>query len=308
MNRFNRFPHLFALSLVLVAGSASSTLALDDKDAGLGGPAVKDESVKGQPRKLSGGAPDRREGAQRVPHRGFLRAVMSLQKEDAPANLRLTEAQITSIKEANQKFVDSVTEYVNQHKNEIEKLRESLPGMERRRVDGFLNMSKDIASLRNLDDVEKAPAAEDRKPEGKPAEGEKVDEAKAKDAREQLKNLVENAPKPADTHAAILAVLTAEQKTYVQEQGEKMRARGPREGRGEGRGEGEGMGEGQRLSPEQREKLKNMSPEERREALKKMREGKEGEGRGKGRGKPNKEDGEKKEGEDQMNDQPKDPR
>jgi hypothetical protein len=154
MNRFNRFPHLFALSLVLVAGSASSTLALDDKDAGLGGPAVKDESVKGQPRKLSGGAPDRREGAQRVPHRGFLRAVMSLQKEDAPANLRLTEAQITSIKEANQKFVDSVTEYVNQHKNEIEKLRESLPGMERRRVDGFLNMSKDIASLRNLDDVE----------------------------------------------------------------------------------------------------------------------------------------------------------
>jgi hypothetical protein len=68
------------------------------------------------------------------------------------------------------------------------------------------------------------------------------------------------------------------------------------------------MGEGQRLSPEQREKLKNMSPEERREALKKMREGKEGEGRGKGRGKPKKEDGEKKEGEDQMNDQPKDPR
>jgi hypothetical protein len=293
-----RFPQLITLTLVLVAGSASSVLALDDK--GLGGPAVKDESVQGQPRKLAGGKGNprdaARESAQRVPHRGFLRALMSLQNDDAAASMRLTEGQLATIKQANEKFVDSATDYASTNKATIEQLRDQLPMQERRRVEGFLRVAEDIALLRDVTNMTDAPKGEpgQRGPrdanKDKGGEGAKdaqqVDEAKAKEARDQLRTIVERAPNPADAHAAMMAVLTEEQKAFVKEQGEKMRGgRGDRHGRdgparegemgkGEGRegAKGKGRGQGPRLTEEQREKLKNMTPEERREFMRKMRE------------------------------------
>jgi hypothetical protein len=287
------------LTLTLLAGSALCTSALSTPafaDDGLGGPKVKDESVQGQPRKLAG-VPGAREGAQRVPHRGFLRALLSLQKDDAPAGLRLSEGQLAAIRQANEQFVNSVQDYVGKNKATIEQLRDQLPAPERQRVDGFFRMAEDIVSLRDMSEAnqpakggaEPRPEGSERqrgpgRGEGKGKEGKgkqdsskqdepkpdepKGDEAQQREAREQLRTLMEGAPKPADAHAAMIAVLSEEQKAYVKEQGNKQRGQG--EGRRPG-GRGE-AGEGPRLTEEQREKLRSMSPEERREFLKKLRD------------------------------------
>jgi Spy/CpxP family protein refolding chaperone len=146
----------------------------------------------------------------------------------------------------------------------------------------------------------------ERKAEGANEGEQAVDEAKAREAREQLLAIVEGAPKAADAHAAMVAVLTEEQKTYVKQQGEKMREQlREGQGRGEGRMQGRGEGEGPRLTEEQREKLRNMTPEERREFLRTLREerGKDGKPGKQGKeGKAPKQEGKPAEGDDQMMD------
>lgn len=278
--------------LALIAGTSVASSAAFAQDAGkeqdsLGGPKVKDNSVPGQTRQFAGGS--REKGAPRpLPPMAMMRAIGSLDEPDAPEGLALTEDQKAQLKSIRDEQQTLMRVYVEQHKDEILTLRDQLPERERRRVDGFLNGP---ANGPDGPRGERGPkgGAEGR-PEGKPQgrpddapmdemprgergrkvrggapEGEPSPEAVA--ARQRLRELMEGAPKPEDAQAKAMAVLTPAQQEHVKAQLEEIRAK-MQDRQGEGRGEGgprERMLE--KLSPEDREKLKGLSPEERREFL-----------------------------------------
>jgi|GEM_PF-768807 len=122
-------------------------------------------------------------------------------------------------------------------------------------------------------------------------EQKKEQAAKAEKAKARLKEIMESAPKREDAESKVNAILSDGQKDLVQKRIAEMqkkaeeRAAERRPGRGRPGGEGEGRPGakgGKELSPEQqaqrearrtemREKLKNMSPEERKAYIEDMR-------------------------------------
>ncbi len=272
----------------LIAGTGVATSTAFAQDAGkeqdaLGGPKIKDNSVPGQARQFAGGS--REKGAPRpLPPMVMMRAIGSLEGPDAPEGLSLSEDQKAQLKSIREEQQTLMRVYVEQHKDEILTLREQLPERERRRVDGFLNGP---ANGPDGPRGERGPKGGPKgKPEGGPdagpmdemprgergrkgggdaAEGEPSPEALA--ARQRLRELMEGAPKAEDAQVKAMAVLTPAQQEHVKAQLEQIRAK-MQDRRGEGRGEGgprERMLE--KLSAEDREKLKGMSPEERKEFL-----------------------------------------
>ncbi|HLP85387.1 MAG TPA: hypothetical protein VK157_13640 [Phycisphaerales bacterium] len=266
-----------SLMLTLLAGSLISVQTARADDDGLGGPKVKDNSVPGNRGKLGDGSRERGEGRPQAP-RAFVRAVESLKAESTPAELRLTAEQESKIKTLREEFEAKVQAYRDANKDEVIKLREDVGPRERRRIDEM---------LRGPGEGPRDGARREERPKGEPGdgmmdEGKPVDEAKAEAARKRLREIMEAAPQPTEVQTAVMGVLTEQQKEHVRTTMEKM----AKERQEEMGGRGEGMLE--RLSPEDREKLKNMSPEERREfireKMKERGEGEQGEGR-RGRGK-----------------------
>jgi Spy/CpxP family protein refolding chaperone len=280
------------LALIAGTGVASSAAfgqgASKDQDA-LGGPKVVDHSIPGQTRQFAGGA--REKGAPRpLPPMAMMRAISSLEQPDAPEGLALTEDQKTQLKSIREEQQTLMRVYVEQHKDEILGLRERLPERERRRVDGFLNgpaggPAGGPDGARGERGRKRGPGSG---PEGKPdagpmdamPEGERgarkdrgaapQDEPspEALAARQRLREIMEGAPKPEDAQVKAMAVLTPAQQEHVKAKLEEARARIQEGGKDEMRGEGgprERMLE--KLSPEDREKLKGLSPEERRAFL-----------------------------------------
>jgi hypothetical protein len=93
---------------------------------------------------------------------------------------------------------------------------------------------------------------------------QETDEVASKAAMTQLKKLMEGAPKPADVQVKVWNTLTEGQRLLMKEEMERLAK--------EGRGGADPMLDNPRLPAELREKLANMSPEERREAIRKYRE------------------------------------
>lgn len=290
--RFSRA--LSRLALAMVAGSvlalAPATFADDDADA-LGGPKVKDGGVPGQPGKFSNGPRgekgENRERVQAMAQaRLFPRAIESL-RDDAPEAIRLTSDQAAQAEAILKDFRTSVDAYRAQHKDEVFALRNDLPPRDRQRVDGFLRSGPGEAGKGEAGKGEagkgKRPAKEGprRADEDMMSEPDapKPDPAKAEAARTRLMEIVEGAPKPAESQAKVLAILSDPQKKYVQDEIERL-SKEARERLDERRGDREGSPQGnapdrealrakieQNLTAEEREKLKAMSPEERREFL-----------------------------------------
>lgn len=266
-----------SLMLTLLAGSLIGVQTARADDDGLGGPKVKDNSVPGNRGKLGDGSRERGEGRPQAP-RAFIRAVESLKAESTPAELRLTAEQESKIKTLREEFEAKVQAYRDANKDEVIKLREDVGPRERRRIDEM---------LRGPGEGPREGARREERPKGEPGddmmgEGKPVDEAKAEAARKRLREIMEASPQPTEVQTAVMGVLTEQQKEHVRTTMEKM-AKERQEEMGQ---RGEGMLE--RLSPEDREKIKNMSPEERREfireKMKERGEGEQGEGR-RGRGK-----------------------
>jgi hypothetical protein len=240
--------------LVMACGLAVPAIAQDKNDGrdGLGGPKVKDRGAPGDARRFGKG----RDPKQRPFNMGaFLGAVRAMESEKAPENVRLSEEQGAEIRRIHDEFRASLRDYVDEHRAELESLRDQLPERERPRVEAFLNSG--------------AKPGEGPKPGPRPEPGdgmmeerrEPTDEEKARlePVHRRLKEIRDGAPNPADARAQVMALLSDEQKRFVEERMAK-----PPE---------------PRLSPEQREKVKDMAPEQRREFLrekaKDKREGKD---------------------------------
>jgi len=303
-----------AACLALLAGTAAGQ---DRKPApgnrgepALKGPPVREGGVPGEQRRFAGGGEGGpKERMQRdIPHRAFVRAFEVLRRDEAGEDVRLTQRQDEKLRSLGEGFREEMEDYRAEHRKEVEKLARQLPPEDRRRVEGFLNGPREPGAREGQQrggpgGGQRGPGGQERRPEGdmdapprqgRPNQGEKPDrrpegdDAQAQEARQRLKEIMEGAPRAADVHAKMFSVLTAEQRPLVEKELERVRGElerrrsmgGPDGERPNGQGPGPGGADGPRMSEEGRERLKNMSPEERERFKQEVRE-RRGAGKGK---------------------------
>lgn len=287
-----------------LAMSLNTAARADDEQDALSGPKVRDNGVQGERRTLTGKGDPKLERAGRLQPRMFERALGVLRADDAPADLKLSAEQDEKIRAIREDFHAQMKSYIEEHKAEIHDLRASLPPRERGRVDEFMRAGQGPAGpggpegdrpQRGRGEQSKGEGKGEGKGQGKPKGDERgkgrpdmppprreemmdedapmVDEAQAESARTRLKELLDGAPKPADAHARVMAILSDAQRTAVNTEVERIQKEAAERARAK---PGEDAGKGERpreeflknLTPEEREKLKGMSPEERREFVK----------------------------------------
>lgn len=292
----------------------------------LQGPAVHDNSAPGQ-RSTFGGSRGNGKGAERpIPQPVFMKAVMSLNEKEAPAATRLSAEQKKQIDSLTEEFRASQREFAAEHRDELRELAAKLPPEDRARLrelmtgPGAAQRPADGHGIRRLQgeggrgegDRREGGRGEDGRGEGKPGAGrgqtsddammrggdeppdkprdnrrDKPDERQVQAARDQLKALLEQAPRPEESRAKVWAVLTDAQRQAVEAElkktrekaGERRPQAGPKNGPEGGKaskagqaGEANAAPEETRVRERARERLKNMTPEQREEALKKLKE------------------------------------
>ncbi|HEX2838461.1 MAG TPA: hypothetical protein VHN77_10070 [Phycisphaerales bacterium] len=281
-----------------LAMSLSSAARADDDQDALSGPKVRDTSVQGERRTLTGKGDPKLERAGRLQPRMFERALGVLRADDAPADLKLSAEQDEKIRGIREDFHAQMKSYIEEHKAEIHDLRASLPPRERGRVDEFMRVGQGPGgpggpegdrpprgrgeqgkgegkgkSKGNEKGKDRPDMPPPRRDEMMDEDAPMVDEAQAESARTRLKELLDGAPKPADAHARVMAILSDAQRTAVNAEVERIQKEAAERARtkpGDEAGKGERPREEflKNLTPEEREKLKSMSPEERREFVK----------------------------------------
>src|SRR5882724_8370768 len=204
----NRF-RIAALLLASIAGAAVAQTAQPTDP--LKGPAVKEGGVPGENRQFSDGktkGKDRMGGE--IPHRLFVQALNVLRGDSADASVRLSQDQDSKISAINDAFTSRVSAYREAHRDEAKALAQELSPEDRRKAMEF---------LRGIGEG-KRPGGEKAKGKGKAAAptDDMTDPKKAEDAKAKLRELYEAAPKPADTHAKVFAVLTDTQKPVFQKE------------------------------------------------------------------------------------------
>ncbi len=312
MRRTNVGPSRLGFSHAALVLTVLSGLAWGEPEKKnlLGGPRVQDAGVPGENRRFTDGQGPARDRAREIPHRLFMQSLDVLRGESA-GELKLTGEQEDQIKTIDREFMDSVRAYREEKKSEFRQLRETLPPQERRRLDEFVNgpgaggpKGERRGRSEGRPGAERGPdRGQDHAPDHAPGmdgpdgemRGTPSKEA-AESARQKLKEMLEGAPKPADAHAKIFAVLTQGQKDAVTKQfgkvreemesrRDEIRARAMVEKRLKDRDAEEAAKEG---SPRERmealleaipreerqqirEKLRDMSPEERRAYVQELR-------------------------------------
>lgn len=291
----------FTRSLVLAAGLAAfAAPALAQSKSKpdqplLGGPKVGATGVPGEHRTFGGQPAGRKDRmGDEIPHRLFMHAVDSLKGDAA---VRLSDDQAARIKGISDEFTAQVDAYRQQHGEEAKELMSKVPPEDRRRIAEALGLGGPGreggpgAKTPGERPFRRPGAAKGKRTAETGAQPDpmqdKPSQAQAEKAREQLKALFEAAPKPADTHAKIFAVLNDAQKKAVQESIEKTRAELEKR-RGENRKDAKKPGDAkpgdtkpgdaggergralvQNLPEDVRAKLKGMEPAERREFIRK---------------------------------------
>ncbi|MFZ4573241.1 MAG: hypothetical protein ACOYN0_02520 [Phycisphaerales bacterium] len=278
MNRGWKFA-MGASVILALSGVAAGQNAQPKEDDALKGPAVKEDAPG--TRKFAQKGPQR--GEPQVQIRAFMRALDVIRGEKAADAVRLTSEQDTQIKAVTEGFQSDIAKFREAHGEEVRGLLAKLTPEDRRKA------------MQYIAPVMGGPG---QRPEGKPGEkgapGERpqrkkqsdaqapgddgmqtTDAATSEAAKDQLKKLLANAPKPADTQAKLWTVLTDAQKPVVQKELERIQKEaGKKDKKG---GDQATPGEdpvmnNPRLPAELKEKLKDMSPEQRREAIRKWRE------------------------------------
>ncbi len=274
-------------ALVLLSGAPAALAQSDQADPVLKGPQVRDGGVPGMRRPFGdgqGGDAKQRLADRPIPQMEFMRAVGALRDESTPENLRLTDEQQQKIREINKQFEQSMRDFREQHKADFEAMRGQFgdrgrPGRgPRPGPDGKPAGNPDAKPGDNAPEMNNA----DRPPLPPPPQ----DGA----ARQKFEELRAQAPSPKDAQAKVFAVLTDEQKPIVQERLEsikkEMAERGMSEraknevhrklekARADGKlpPPGEGRFNPDNLPPKLKERLANMTPEERQQAMQKFRE------------------------------------
>jgi gas vesicle protein len=266
---------LAPLALALLAGSAS--LASADDDA-LQGPAVKDRSMPGETRQFSPGARDgkgARKDQRGMPHLAFGAGVRWLGSDEAPADVRLSDDQQTKIKAIHDEFRGQLKAYRDDHARELDTIMDELPERAQQRLERFLSGEPGGPGEKAGKGAKPPKGERAARREPPPAmDGDDVgmgapptQEQQA--AMEKLKELMDGAPKPTEAHAKIAALLSDAQKKALESKVQEIESTmSDRQGQRRERA-AKALKE---LTPEQREKFKNMSPEERKAAIQKRRQ------------------------------------
>jgi len=286
----------FALALVASAGLSAAQNTSNDEGV-LKGPSVKDGGAPGKNRKFSEkggkGAYHQRE----VPMRQYARAFQVLKADKlgdkSSDGVVLTVDQEEEIQDIMEGFRTTAQAFREKNGKEIKELARALPPEERRKVmtklgefggpgpgqgEGNANGSKGKRPPKG-ERPEGQRSGDDDMMDAPPSE--KASQAEIDTAISRLKELGESAPKPSEAQTKMWAVLNDAQKPLVKAELERMKVETEKR-RGErmrdGGGPGAEGGRGQGMTPEMREKLKNMSPEERQDAIRKFRENRQAEG------------------------------
>ncbi|MBX3383286.1 MAG: hypothetical protein KF864_07235 [Phycisphaeraceae bacterium] len=274
------------------------------REGELRGPRVNDNAPPGENRRFtSGGGGQRRDQAgAEIPHPVYVRAYEVLRSDKTEASLRLTPDQDKRLAAALDGYRDEVRAFREANKAEIDEIRASAPPEMRRRIDAMLNAGEPVRPGQPRQPDGQRPAGrpdqaarpgQDRPqrrgqdgapPRGRPnADGPDqmndrrppMDEADAQALRDRVRQLAEKAPKPAETHAKMWAVLTDAQKPVVQKELDRLREQTAQRRDGQGmtppaRGGAPEFDES-RLPEQMRERLRNMDPEQRRQAIERIR-------------------------------------
>lgn len=279
------------LALVFAAGTAQ---AQDKpKEAPLEGPKVRDNSMPGRGRGLGEG--ERRAGdAIRLPL--IMKALDVLRGEKAGDNT-LTEAQEKSIKAAFDEFQKSSREFMEKNREELATLRSQLTAEDREKLGE--GRPRPGPNSKNKDGKKPSDG-------GKPGEDEmmappaetKPDAEASKKALVRIQEILAARPKPEDAQTKAWSTLSETQKTTLQAEikrltDEMQKKAKPADGGNlddlKGKSPEEIMND-PRVPERLRERLKNMSPEDRKEAIKRFlersREGGPRRGREEGENKP----------------------
>lgn len=245
----------------------------------LKGPKVDDGGVPGERRRFTDSQGGPRERMQReLPTRAYVRAIESLKGESVPAADRLTAEQETKIKSIAQDFEKSQREYREKNREEVRGLLPKLTEEERRRAAALLGQWGGRGEGQRR--------GEGRGPEGAKPMGEQdgmmsepaPSAADSDAAKARLREIADGAPKAADAHAKMFAVLSGSQKELVQKELVKIREQtqnrpaGGQQGRPAAGGGPVTSIDDPRIPEQMRERLKNMSPEDREAALKRISE------------------------------------
>ncbi len=283
MKSVRRRYHVSHIVLGVVMTLSGSVIAQTAQPDALSGPAVREGGVPGDSKSFTGGR--RREGDRPLAHRMFLQSLDVIRGEKAAAATRLTAEQEKSLRDFEKAFQTDQRAYFEKNREAIQKAREAL-GLkgEMEEGDGF---RRGVEEIRRALQEKKAPA---KKPEPatEPAEESMMSEDAMNEALEkargQLQRIYANAPKPADVHTRQWAVLTVAQQEIVIKEIDRLQA-----SEGEDRknylgrrdtlkqdmedivaGKKEVDVNDPRLPEAMREKLAAMTPDQRREAVRKF--------------------------------------
>lgn len=235
-----------ALNAGTVMGQPDNQVAPDrpKADGGegwLGGPRVRDREVPGVHEGF--GASGRELGGkgfgERIPPRVFREALQPLLADDAADNVRATPEQREKIEGIQRDFEAQMKEYVSQHHEELQQMREKIPGG---------GPAGEI-----LKRFEKGKAGDKRVPKGGLGEKGKGGPADIPpEAREQMKQLMDGMPKFEQAYTKVWDMLSPAQREVVQsrldeykgQMSERRQEAYVRQKVGKGQGEGGPKGSG----------------------------------------------------------------
>ncbi|MCC6426076.1 MAG: hypothetical protein IT435_04575 [Phycisphaerales bacterium] len=278
-------------------------------DAVLKGPEVRDNSVPGQRGKFGGGGGGA--GAkgrdQQLPPRVMMQALAVLRQESTPAEARLSSEQEQKLRSVQDELKDQTRRFVEENRDEIVKLRSQLGVENRRRVDERLRGLPGLGGQdRQRGKSDKPLGRPDRKPDagGEDAMQDGMQEAspaQEQSAMTRLREIAERAPDAKAAQTKAWAVLSDAQKSIVQKEIERLRKDMGQQRKGQpkpgeapapGRTDGpvippgaigpDGKVDLSKLPEPMRQRLENLSPQEREKAIKRLLErgGKPGGGGG----------------------------
>jgi hypothetical protein len=292
-----------AAVLFLFVGLAAGQNSDQPPAAPLSGPKVKESKIPGVHETFGdkGNDPTRRKDARSVPPEVIKRALQALDRDDTPADARLTTDQSARIKSLVADFQASIDAYKRAHKAEMDEVRAVLgrdgaePGRPKAKREGGPHPQPPSPPP--------PPAGGDNanRPDD-PMQPHEGDTEQVAAARAKLAELRKNAPNSLDLQTQVWNVLTEPQHAIVQAEVEKfIKAReedkardfvrkrldkkgGPGDRQAPGL-KADGTIDLDKLPPKMKERLEKMTPAEREKALAKLRErikkGENPDGRGK---------------------------
>lgn len=258
------------------AFSALAQQAQPSGGAPLQGPRVRDGGVPGDRNTFSSktGQAGRRQNEWQVPHRVFLRAIDSLRSPDLAPELRLSVEQGEKLNALEREFRTSVQSYFEEHRAEFESLRGHMPPEAKRRFEELRRAYGPAAP----DSTPRRGVQEEPRPRRPmPPAPETMNDApqSREQVREAMRRLYDGAPKIADLHTKVWATLSEAQQAAAKAELEKIRKETAAR-RTQGAAGGENMkgddGIPSQLPPRLRERLQQMSPEDREIALERLRQ------------------------------------